>query len=178
MAEAKAIRMTDITMGTPFGRARDWLSSRMHKGYKSECPLCGQDVQIYRRTISASMARGLIAVYNAGPVGTPVCFPEIRPQKEAADDAKLAYWGLIEKVDVERQDGNRGGWWALTESGSEFVRGSITVPHFAVVYNKTLLYLEGEQKTIQDCLGKGFRLDRLMDESGRPYINLIREETS
>ncbi len=75
------------------------------------CPLCQQNVKVYKRTIHASMARGLIRFYRH--VGSDWGFlPDVLDGiGENADFGKLRYWGLVEHDEGQREDGsNRNGW--------------------------------------------------------------------
>jgi len=73
------------------------------------------------------------------------------------------HWGLIEQMPGEREDGSkRVGWWRLTDRGRAFVRGEITVPKKALIYNNKLFGFEGRQITISDALREPFDYRRLM----------------
>lgn len=79
------------------------------------------------------------------------------------DFAKLAYWGLVEEADEQREDGGRAGWWRLTTKGEAFLRRQLKVPKYALVYDaKHLGFDDEEMVDIQDCLGNRFNLAELM----------------
>jgi hypothetical protein len=82
----------------------------------------------------------------------------------AGDHAKLRYWGLIEEEPVRRDDGGRAGWWQITDRGEQFVRGTLKVPKYALIFDGRLLRLDetGGYVTITDALGKKFDWTELM----------------
>lgn len=143
---------------------QDWLRDNIEPGV--DCPCCGQLVKLYPRPIHKTMARGLIMMYRAAPVGEWVYMPDVlRPlgRSRGGDEAKLAYWGLIEHDDGVREDGSkRTGWWRVTEKGRLFVRGAVSVPKFARVFNGRCLRFDGEQVHIWDALQSLFDYNELM----------------
>lgn len=151
--------MVNFSPSATLAQARTWLLGRADEG--ADCPLCHQRVQVYRRKITTGMARALIDMYRAGGKGW-VHMPTVLTGQRA-DEAKLAYWQLIEEEKVRRPDGGRAGYWRVTDLGELFLRGKCTLPKYARVYNGKPLSLDPtDQVTIQDALGTKFNYSELM----------------
>jgi hypothetical protein len=147
-----------IDESTAVAEARAWLRERVDHGER--CPVCTQLAKVYRRSITSRSARSLIALYRA--VGRDWGhLPTILRDKQA-DEAKMAYWGLIEEERVRRPDGGRAGWWRVTAAGQEWLQGHSTVPKYARIYDGRCLGLEGPETTIHEALGTRFNLAELM----------------
>jgi hypothetical protein len=79
------------------------------------------------------------------------------------DGALLRHWDLTEARGDQKDDGNpNSGFYRITGFGAAFVEGTVTMPKYAVLYNNTLLDLEGKPVDILDCLGTHFDYDELM----------------
>ncbi|QPX62164.1 hypothetical protein PBI_INDLOVU_49 [Mycobacterium phage Indlovu] len=141
------------------GEGRDWLEARMYDE-GAECPCCTQNVKVYRRKITASMARVLIDMHRDHGTGW-VHLPSIRSAGQ--DEVLTRHWGLIERDAEVRPDGStRTGWWRLTPLGVAWVTGRETVAKYAVIYDNRCLELEGDAVTITDSLGDRFDYGDLM----------------
>lgn len=174
--------MPTITDQTPLGEAKDWLRERLLDG--DTCPCCRQRAQLYRRTITAGMALGMIAVYRAvrdghgdegGFVHAEDTFRDASatgmrlPAAVRGDFAKLRWWGLAEQADGKRPDGSpRNGHWRLTDAGRMFVEGRLRVQRYVWIYNNGAYQPpdgapgRGETTDIRAALGTGFSFDELM----------------
>jgi hypothetical protein len=132
--------------------ARDWLEEHIDEG--AVCPCCNRHMKIYRRKLSAGMARDLILLYRAGGADDFVYTPRIIDNSGTL--SKLRYWGLIEP-------GESRGWWMVTESGVRFVTGRTKIPRFVLLLSKRCLDVDdSEHVTIWDALGDGFDYEELM----------------
>lgn len=133
-----------------------------HKDEGSHCPVCGQLAKTYRRSIHTSMAVALIKVYRKARFA--VCYiPDVLSERESADFAKLRYWGLIQPVEGEREDGsNRNGMWQVTLKGARFIRGDITCQKTVLVFDSEPQGFEGSRVSIHDALHNHFDYDELM----------------
>lgn len=144
------------------GEARSWLRERALK-QGSPCPCCSQMTKVYRRSMHAAMGQALITMHRTG--GTDwVYLPSIGGR--GGDASKLRYWGLIEEEQTLRPDGGRAGYWRVTRKGSAFVRGEVTVPRYAHVYDGRCIRLDGPMVDIRDVLAKRFNYDALMRGEG------------
>lgn len=148
-----------VTLLTSLRDAKAWLKARLREG--AACPLCDQHAQMYRRKITSTMAQAMIQLWRAA--GTDWAHLPTVVGAKRADEAKLVYWGLLEEERaIKRDDGGRAGWWRLTDDGALFVHGQLHVSKYALVYNGRCFGFEGEQVSIEDCLGARFRLDELL----------------
>lgn len=135
-----------------------WLRKKAEDG--ARCPVCDQNVKIYRRKLNSGMARSLIRMYRAG--GLDFIHLPTTVGSRSREEGKLRYWGLVEEEQVLRPDGGRAGYWRVTPMGELFVLGKITVWSHARVYNGKCLGLNGNQITIKDALGSQFDYAELM----------------
>lgn len=140
---------------------RDWLRGHVDDGVR--CPACDQMAKVYKRPLHSGVARVLIAMYHddSDPEGW-VYIPSLRGIELGGDTAKARYWGLIEERPERRDDGGRAGWWRLTNLGRSFVRGTVSIPKYARIYDGRCLGLKGDPVTIRDVLGQKFNYDDLM----------------
>lgn len=138
----------------PIHRARRHIALGMVEG--SDCPVCGQHAQLYRRRISATVARQLIMVYRA--VGTDV-FATRDHVGGGGDFAKLAHFGLIAEQPARRQDGGRAGRWRITKDGAAFIEGRARVPEYVLIYDGQRIGYDGDTVGISTVLGDGDGFD-------------------
>lgn len=160
--------MTQLALGDwTLAEARAWLADRLDHGER--CPCCEQFAKVYTRAIPSATARVLIALYRRDRgdgeyLFLPPILETLGGTPSLGGYGTLGhFWGLLETMPGEREDGsNRVGWWRLTELGRSFVRGAVTVPKYARIYNGTCLGLTGEAVTIEDALGERFDYRELM----------------
>lgn len=146
--------MTDVDPSTPLGEAQALTRARSRHAGGTDCPLCGQHVEVYQRTITRQMAQALIALHQAG-AGPARAKHWSTVLADAgiprADEAKLGHWGLVAKS-------GKAGMWVVTQAGRGFLNGT-QVPRHALIYNGRVLGFEGDQVTISDALGTPFTLE-------------------
>lgn len=142
--------------------ARDFLADHLEEG--TSCPVCDQYAKTYNRKINSGMARSLIAMYRLTVTeghGEWIHVPtEIGARSR--EEGKLAYWSLVEPMNVANATRNPSGMWRLTERGKRFARNQMTVPEYAEVYNGKVRSHFGRDVSINDALGKHFSLADLM----------------
>lgn len=143
--------------------AQEWLRLYMANGGEI-CPCCKQRAQVYRRRLSSGVARVLICMLRLeDKLGDEEKFlhtPSLPVTSH--ESAQAQWWRLIEEKGEEREDGGRAGYWRLTDRGRAFVRGELTIPKHAVVYNGKLMGFDLDEVDIHACLGKKFDLQQLM----------------
>ena len=80
--------------------ARSEMLSKAHSKHGAHCPCCERFIKLYRRPLSASMARYLIVLAKKSGTGNPWLHVETDFRDVSipsrGDYAKLRYWGLIE----------------------------------------------------------------------------------
>jgi hypothetical protein len=149
----------------PLGEARQWLREQV-KGKGASCPCCTQLAKVYERSLGAGQAALLVqwwAKYRREPVKLSAVL-----HTPGGDYAKLRWWGLIEDMRDRREDGGSAGVWRITEHGEAFVRGRVTVPRHAKVYDNRFQGFDAgtPQVTVRDVLGEKFDYDELMATPG------------
>lgn len=149
----------------PLYKVRSYLRENFKDG--SKCPACGQQVKLYPRKITSAMAYGLILLAQSDNYGffhiedylkTQNCPSSIR-----GDIPKLRHFGLIEKQEGVKEDGNkRNGLYRVTERGRMFVKKQTTVQSHVNLYNNTVCGFSETYIDIEDALTKKFNYSELM----------------
>lgn len=142
-----------LPLASSLAAARSWLRERLPVG--TRCPCCGQFAKVYRRKLNSGMARSLIRMYNAAGLS----WQHIPPTRRE-EGGKLALWGLVEAGE------GRNAQWRVTVAGAQFVNRELAVPGYAVLYDGTLIRLDGNPVLITDALGDRFDYAELMAEVG------------
>jgi hypothetical protein len=146
------------------GSARAWLREQItDKG--ARCPCCTQMAKVYPRPIYAAQAAALIKAFRVFG-RSPGKWSSLR--LPGGDYAKLRFWGLIVDLREAREDGGPAGWWQITDLGERWVRGVVTVPRFARIYDNRCMGLDPEsgEVAVFDVLGDAFDYDALMSGVG------------
>ncbi|MCP4899929.1 MAG: hypothetical protein GY906_23420 [bacterium] len=133
------------------------------------CPCCDQLAKVYRRAITCTSARILIAMVK-GHLVEPrwIHVSELWMQKlgsGSGDVAKLAYWDLVKAKPHDETDTTKtaSGWWKPTPYGISFAFGRIQVRKHVLIYNAERLGREGDLVGIREALGKKFDYAALMN---------------
>lgn len=131
------------------------------------CAACTQLVNLYPRPIHSTMVYLLVRLFlldRARPDFYHVKdIYDHRAGNGSNDFAKFKMWEMIEqKPKVKGQKGRTSGFWRITEKGKAFVRGEITIPLHALVFNKKCYGFSGQTVSIQEALGIKFDYDQLM----------------
>lgn len=139
---------------------RQWLKGKRRDGV--QCPACDQLAKEYLRKLNSSNTFGLIEMFRIhgqdwGHVPTTTTLARL-----GGEFARLALWGLVEELSEPRPDGGRAGWWRVTDRGVQFIRGEISLPAYARVYNGRLVELQGDEISITEALGTKFNYQELM----------------
>lgn len=141
--------------------ARNWLRDRVEDG--ASCPCCTQRAQVYKRKINSTMTRALISLYRAEETNEYGFVHAPSLPGDTHEMSQLAWWDLIQEEKIQRPDGGRAGWWRMTETGSAWVRGAISVPTYARIYDSRVLALVGDPCWVKDALGTRFSYHDLME---------------
>lgn len=159
--------MTEPTASTPLEHVRAYLSERLDDGVV--CPACNQYAKVYRRAMTSTAVRLMIALgrqasYNREqffhvPTILREYLPDVAHQGGYATLAK--HWGLIEEEVHTRPDGGHAGYWRLTANGGAWLAGALLVPRYALLYNGECLKLEGAPTSAAEALGTKFDLAEL-----------------
>lgn len=149
-------------------KARMWLHTVVREPLGATCPCCKQMAKVYRRPITSTMARWLIALvrhHDQEPRYYSVQEDwSLAINKGTGDVAKLRHWGLIRSAPLKSESGARSsGLWRPTILGKRFVKSGATIDSHVELYDSRLLKLSGKQITIRDALGQHFDYDKLMN---------------
>lgn len=135
-------------------RGLPWYPT-VEKSTPSCCVLCGQPTNLYRRLISAIIAKALIKLYrleqrDAGKE----TWHHIRDiHRDRSDWAKLRFWGLIEEAANQNGRSRTSGLWRITAEGRRFVLCQEQIPKYALVrFGSVNVGFCGEAVTIRQCL--------------------------
>jgi hypothetical protein len=135
-----------------------------------QCPLCTRFAKVYRRTITASMARALILLYHQDNK-TPGEFVHVdsflmshKVHSGSAMPALLRHWDLVEKMQGRRRDNSTAvGCYRITQRGRLFVEDKCTVEKYVRLFDDRALFIADETKiTIKQALKKQFDYAELM----------------
>ena len=129
------------------------------------CPVCGQFVKVYKRTINSSMAAQLIRAQRRYSTREAFHVKDLlEGEGGGADFAKLRYWNLIIELSNDNPFKKNSGRWMITEHGCAFIMGYRKIPKYALIYNGKFLDFDGDEiMTIQDALGNKFNYRELID---------------
>jgi hypothetical protein len=139
-----------------------------HSVIKSDgghCPVCDRWGKLYKRGISANMARQLIWLCKQTPredgwVDVQRTAPDW--MLRAPQIGALRYWYMTEAAPVKGVKSRTAGLWRPTQIGLKFAYLQLSLPKFKYVYNDTVFDTEGPDVTIIDCLDKYFDYSELM----------------
>lgn len=134
------------------------------------CPCCGQYVKLYRRSIHSRMARALLLMratlkgdIDEQYIDVHKMFADLG-EKPNNDYVKLAYWGLIEPKEGNRDDKSpRNGLWRITSKGLHFAQDELTVAKYVYVYNKRVYMMSEGQTDIISTLKNKFNYQDLIN---------------
>jgi len=154
--------MDKVDDGTTVGSVKKFLRDNYTEG--ARCPCCGQVVKLYKRSITSSMAYGLILMANAKDErgGDPFLHVEDFfkskniPSSIRGDIPKLTMFGLL----MSPIDGK--GIYGVTPLGFDFVNGVYKAPAYVEVYNNKVIRTSDKMVTIQQALKNKFEYQKLM----------------
>lgn len=148
-------------------QAREALRPLAADGH--DCPVCRQHVKVYRRKLTKVAARAVIELYREHGLdfGHLPTVAQQRMPEVAHQGGYLvlgAHWSLIGEERHLRPDTGRAGYWRVTPLGEQWLRGEITVPKYARLYDGRCLGLDGDLVTVDEVLGVSFDFRELMAE--------------
>lgn len=131
-----------------------------------DCPHCHRLIKRYRRCLNSNMALTLIHLYKSGKRDWVHVekFLQENNHPRSGDFHKLVLWGLLDKMEGDREDGSpRNGYYRLNGKSLMFVEGKLSVPKTAKILNGTFEGFEQPHVYIQQCLGEKFNYSELME---------------
>ncbi len=102
---------------------------------KTKCPTCGAKTVKYRHSLNKPLLMGLISISeHDGPVN----LKNLNLTRNEWDNfQKLRYWYLVKKSE-------KAGEWEITDSGRQWLSGTIRMERTAITYRGAVEYFEGE----------------------------------
>jgi hypothetical protein len=151
--------------------ARDLMRPLLKKGVACLC--CHQLSKLYVRKMTSAMVYGLILLYKEVKdkpdpehhyIHLENFFKKLDiPSSIRGDAPKLRFWGLIETMDGNKEDGNPStGFYRLTKEGISFVLGRSLVSKSIRIYNNTFYGYEGPEIDIHVAIKGKFNYTELM----------------
>lgn len=146
---------------------RQEFLKRLLQGGKFDCPCCGRYAQIYRWSLSETVAWQLIRLYresfNAGGDGWVHASLLIPPgQTGVGDLGKAKYFNLIEEKPTTTSRMKKSGCWRLTTKGLSYVRGIEMIPSFVMVFDDRIIETSDKLESIFSTVGRKFDYAELM----------------
>ena len=158
------LRSTDVLLS----EAKAELRAQLNQG--AHCPCCTQFAKIYERRLNSGMAACLLILYRIAKemrteewIYVPAWVSSHPALANSREYPKLRYWGLVEQRENEDPDKKDSGFWRLTESGRNFVRGELEISSHVRLYDGRSLGFSGKPVTLKDCLGNRFSYQELMN---------------
>jgi len=130
------------------------------------CPVCDRWGKLYRRGISANMARQLIWLCKQNPREDG--WVDVQNNAPAwllrsPQIGTLRHWGMVLDAPVVNSKARSAGLWKPTELGLKFAYNQLSVPKYKYIYNDTVFDTEGSDVSIVDCLDDHFDYSELMN---------------
>lgn len=141
--------------------AKQYLRDNWEKG--TDCPCCGQRVQLYKRKVSSTAAQSLILLvkkYKAEQRYYHVT--ELEAPASGGEFARLRWWGLINEAENDDSMKRTSGYWKPSELGILFVENKIEVPAYKMMYNAKPQSTSEETINIIQALNEVFDYSELM----------------
>ena len=143
---------------------RDFWKAQI-SGDGAYCPCCDRWGKVYKRSLTAAMARALMwLVHQEARSDGWVHVPSIAPpwMLRSPQLPTLRMWGLVEGASGGTTKLQSSGLWKPTPLGIAFVHNRATVQKYVFVYNDTVQDTEGDQIFIGDALGAKYNYEAIM----------------
>ena len=161
----------EINLESSVKEARVFLQKNWTKSSGAKCPCCNQKVKMYARKFNATMAYGLLLMYDFGKIQG---FDNwVKMNEEIASKgipssnieyAKLRYWGLAEEKPNKDESKKDSGYWRITTKGRNFANNYISIESHLMIYNNKVVAKHPKNKTVSitEALGKRFNYTEMM----------------
>lgn len=115
------------------------------------CETCGAKVVEYKHGLSKGLVRVLYIIARGGKVGETISMSDLKlTYSQRCNSQKLRYWYLIEKVHDQL---SKGGDWRVTNRGSEFLQGIISLPQYVWTFHGEQVRYEGKYRFVDETTG-------------------------
>lgn len=139
--------------------SHDFFQRLRYEGSHEPCPCCKRHAQLYKRSITSTMARQLLEAYELGGSWQYIHVKELAKGRSSAGDfTKLKHWNLIKpKEHNEGDDGKKTiGMWMLTPAATHFIAGTTDMPKYLYIFDDRVLQFSEEKVLFRDCLDEPF----------------------
>jgi len=136
------------------------LATKINRGELVTCPCCKQTAKIYKRSISGTMVRQLIKIYNKGGKDKWIHITEL--SSHGGDFAKLEHWAMVKRAKNRSDAKKDSGFWKITPHGINFLKGKATAQKYVFFYNKETLGVSDERIKVEDAVKNQFNFKKLM----------------
>lgn len=158
---------TDVATGQ--WRGLPFYPERPDMGPSQDCPHCGRLMKTYARSLSCSMTRSLIRLWDLDRKHPTLGRFHVKQfDKEGArgEFGTLMHWGLVDKGKIVVGRTKRcSGFWAMTDFGRRWIGLEVKVPQYAITrWKSRCIGFAGPLVTARECVedGNRFRYDELM----------------
>lgn len=149
---------------TTIEEGKNFLKENVEKGKGVKCPCCQQSVKMYKRQITANVARDLMRLVRESDGEWWLHRKTFMVLSGAGGDfAKLRFWGLVEEKTNEETGKRTSGLWKPTVKGMDFINNRIRVPKYAYLYNQKFRGYGDETVNIIEVFGTRFDYSTLMN---------------
>lgn len=147
---------------------RQAFLERLINGGKFDCQCCGRYAQIYKRSLSETVAWQLIKLHREsfsgewadGWVHASHLIPE--GQTGVGDLGKAKYFNLIEEKPTTSSKMKKSGCWRLTPKGVAYVLGVEVIPSYVMVFDDQIIETSDKMESIFATVGRKFDYEQLM----------------
>lgn len=145
-----------------------FTSAKLKEGCK--CPVCNQNVKMYKKKVDSQMAFFLIKLHRLTKKNPFKTFFHVQDDinvtlKVGGSWAKLRYWELIEEQPKDNSvtEKKTSGMWRITDKGMMFVEGNLSIPKYVKLYNQGFYGYDGDERvSIEQALKDKFNYRELM----------------
>jgi len=156
------------TGATILAEVKEYLRENLNDG--CICPACKQNVKMYKRKLSATMAYCMIIFVKHCRKNNEFGFVNFNKilndlnitPAQRADWQKLTYFNLITPETTTKGD-PKNGFYRVNQIGFDFVEKNMQVPESCNVYNGKLYGFSMEQTNIKMALKNKFNFQELMN---------------
>lgn len=143
-----------------------------------KCPLCGQFMKQYARTINGEMATALILAYrhftkypHSEPLHMDNWLDEmwnrgiLKHRLRGRNHALLTRWNLLETTGARESKSEKRkvvANYRITKIGMDFVEEKIAIPKYVYLYDNRVLGYSDAVVMIKGCIGKAFNYEELI----------------
>lgn len=156
----------DMPLFSQLNVVKERFWSFLKEGGTSNCPVCGRFSHFNRFRINKAMIDDMIGLaryqikseFDEGWVHHSRFLT-----RRSRDFYNLKRWGLVEpKPNDTEKDQPTSGYWRITEKGVDFMRGEMSVPTYAFVFDDKVQGWSTEEVDIHQIRGDQFSYEEML----------------